>query len=171
MYQQIRSALVKFPGKKKQPPGNFIVDSKENFHFPRKFLRTEVLLVFAWACDRDPNPWRMEAVQDGSERDKTTPSSSSSSSSPIPVVTSFWKGLFQIHTSSYLFVWFESWWSSVVACCSRRDSCLGLVLDSVEGVRLWIKLVMWWDCHLNIPENERHDSVMWSDWESFSWLR
>ncbi|CAN7000638.1 protein CASP [Brassica rapa] len=33
----------------------------------------------------------MEAVQDGSERDKTTPSSSSSSSSPIPVVTSFWK--------------------------------------------------------------------------------
>ncbi|KAG2246646.1 hypothetical protein Bca4012_090379 [Brassica carinata] len=36
----------------------------------------------------------MEAVPDGSERDKTTPppsSSSSSSSSPIPVVTSFWK--------------------------------------------------------------------------------
>ncbi|KAJ4893950.1 Protein CASP [Raphanus sativus] len=34
----------------------------------------------------------MEALQDGSERDKTTPpSSSSSSSSPIPIVTSFWK--------------------------------------------------------------------------------
>ncbi|KAG2306142.1 hypothetical protein Bca52824_025890 [Brassica carinata] len=32
----------------------------------------------------------MEALQDGSERDKTTPPSSSSSS-PIPVVTSFWK--------------------------------------------------------------------------------
>ncbi|CAH8302172.1 unnamed protein product [Eruca vesicaria subsp. sativa] len=33
----------------------------------------------------------METLQDGSERDKTTPPSSSSSSSPIPVVTSFWK--------------------------------------------------------------------------------
>ncbi|KAJ0264386.1 Protein CASP [Hirschfeldia incana] len=33
----------------------------------------------------------MEALQDGSERDKTTPLSSSTSSSPIPVVTSFWK--------------------------------------------------------------------------------
>ena len=147
-HQQIRSAVVKFPGKKNNSREILSLIRRKRYHFPRKFLRTEVLLVFAGEWDRDPNTRRMEALQDGSERDKTTPpSSSSSSTSPIPVVTSFWKGLFQIHTSSYLFVWFESWWSWVVACCSRRDSCLGLVLDSVEGVRVWIKLVMWWDCH------------------------
>lgn len=87
----------KISRRKKQQSENSIVDSKEKYHFPRKFLRTEVLPVFAGARDRDRNTRRMEALQDGSERDKTTPPSSSSSS-PIPVVTSFWKGSFQIHT-------------------------------------------------------------------------